>query len=285
MIRWLRPSRSETSSSMGRQVKGGNGVPVLVFEDVGFAYGKLEVLRDVSLQVNHSEFVCLVGRSGCGKTTMLRLAAGLVSPGQGEVRLDGTRIIGPHERASMVFQADNLFVWRTALDNAAFGLEAKGLSKRKARAKAWDVLNVVGLDGVERKKPRQLSGGMRQRVNLARALATDPEVLLMDEPFSALDYQTREEMQAELDAICATRDVTALFVTHDVREAIFLGTEVKIMSAAAKGIVETVRIPWAKPRDPEIKHDVEFQRLVEKIERTIGGATEASGEVNGTVDG
>jgi NitT/TauT family transport system ATP-binding protein len=243
--------------------------PVMEFEHVSFAFGRQEVLRDVSLRLETNEFACLVGQSGCGKTTALRIAAGLLKLKSGRVLIEGEALVGPSEKSAMVFQSDNLFVWRTALDNVAFALEARGMPKRRAREAANRSLRLVGLSDVVEKKPRQLSGGMRQRVNLARALVGEPKVILMDEPFSALDYQTRALLQLELDRIFSSAERSVLFVTHDVREAVFLASRIHVMTAAARGVVKTFEVSWPRPRDPDIRLGSEFQELVGTIEHAI----------------
>jgi len=173
----------------------------------------VEALRGVTFDVHAGEFVSVVGASGCGKTTLLRLVDGLLAPSRGEVLLDGRPIAGPGLDRALVFQLDALFPWRTVLDNVLFGLEVQGRLGEEARRAAGELLRFVGLGGFERAYPHELSGGMRQRTNLARALAVDPEVLLMDEPFASLDAQTREIMQAELLRIWNARRKTVLFIT------------------------------------------------------------------------
>lgn len=220
------------------------------------AKGKtVEALRDINLSVRDNEFVCLVGPSGCGKTTLLRIIAGLDRPTDGEVLLDGKLIEGPGPLRGMVFQEYSLFPWRTVLDNVAFGLELRGVSKEERLARARSYLKTVGLEAFEASYPHELSGGMKQRVAIVRALVNDPKALLMDEPFGALDAQTRNVMQSELLRIWQEKKKTVVFVTHSMDEAIYLGDRVVIMSARPGMISDIIDIDVARPRNrtsPEV---------------------------------
>ncbi len=220
------------------------------------AKGKtVEALRDINLSVGENEFVCLVGPSGCGKTTLLRIIAGLDRPTDGEVLLDGKLIVGPGPLRGMVFQEYSLFPWRTVLDNVAFGLELRGVSKEARLARARSYLKTVGLEAFEASYPHELSGGMKQRVAIVRALVNDPKALLMDEPFGALDAQTRNVMQSELLRIWQEKKKTVVFVTHSMDEAIYLGDRVVIMSARPGMISDIIDIDVARPRNrtsPEV---------------------------------
>ena len=187
---------------------------------------RFEALRDVSLQVAPGQFISIVGASGCGKTTLLRIVDGLSKPTRGEVWVDGRAVDRPGPDRGFVFQHDALFPWRTVLDNVIFGLEVQGRPKREARERADVLVRLVGLTGFEQHFPHELSGGMRQRANLARALTIDPDVLLMDEPFASLDAQTREIMQSELLRIWRSNRKTVLFVTHQIDEALYLADRV-----------------------------------------------------------
>jgi NitT/TauT family transport system ATP-binding protein len=232
-------------------------------------FGDLEVLRAIDVDIAHGEFASLVGPSGCGKTTLLRIVAGLEHASGGEVRLDGRAVRGPGADRGFVFQSDNLLPWRTVLANALIGPEIAGRVGLEERRGTLDLLKLVGLAGFENYYPRQLSGGMRQRVNLARALAVDPEILLMDEPFSALDAQTREIMQTELMRIWEQGRKTVLFVTHQIDEAVFLSDKVLVFGRRPGRIREAVRVSLPRPRSLEIKRTAEFVAYVDHIWRLI----------------
>lgn len=227
----------------------------------------------LDLTVSRGEFVCLVGPSGCGKTTLLNAVAGFLPITSGHLTLDGQDIPGPGPDRAMVFQQASLLPWRTVLDNVTYGLEmAKTMKRAQARQRAGELLELVGLAGVAEQHPGQLSGGMQQRVNLARALAVEPELLLLDEPFASIDAQTREVMQSELLRICATRDVTALFVTHDITEAAFLADRVCVFSPRPGHIVREVTIPLPRPREQRLRRLPEFLTLVDEISDALYGA-------------
>jgi NitT/TauT family transport system ATP-binding protein len=232
-------------------------------------FGDLEVLRAIDVDSARGEFASLVGPSGCGKTTFLRIVAGLEAATAGEVRLDGRTVTAPGADRGFVFQTDNLLPWRTVLANALLGPEIAGRAGPEARRRTLDLLKLVGLAGFEAYYPRQLSGGMRQRVNLARALAVDPEILLMDEPFSALDAQTREIMQTELLRIWNQGRKTVLFVTHQIDEAVFLSDRVFVFGRRPGGIRETVRVDLPRPRGLEVKRTAEFIAYADHIWRLI----------------
>jgi NitT/TauT family transport system ATP-binding protein len=232
-------------------------------------FGELEVLRAIDLDMARGEFASLVGPSGCGKTTFLRIVAGLEPATAGEVRLDGRTVTAPGADRGFVFQTDNLLPWRTVLANALLGPEIAGRAGPEARRRTLELLKLVGLAGFERYHPRQLSGGMRQRVNLARALAVDPEILLMDEPFSALDAQTREIMQTELLRIWDEGRKTVLFVTHQIDEAVFLSDRVLVFGRRPGRVREVVRVDLPRPRELAMKRTPEFVRYVDRIWRLI----------------
>ena len=206
-------------------------------------------LDDVSLEIKDNEFVCFIGPSGCGKTTLLRIIAGLDSPTSGETLLDGVQITVPDSKRGMVFQEYSLFPWRTVIDNVAFGPQMQGTEKKKTREIAEKYVKFVGLELFKNSYPYELSGGMRQRVAIARALATEPQVLLMDEPFGALDAQTRNTLQHELLEIWGKKNVTILFVTHSVDEAVFLADRIVVMSARPGKIRDIIDIDLLRPRD------------------------------------
>ena len=232
-------------------------------------FGDLEVLRDISVMIGDGEFVALVGPSGCGKTTFLRIVCGLESADAGTVSVDGATVTGPGRDRGFVFQSDCLLPWRSVLDNTLVGLELAGRIGAADLARTRKLLGLVGLAGFESYFPRQLSGGMRQRVNLARALAIDPEILLMDEPFSALDAQTREIMQGELQRIWEEGRKTVLFVTHQIDEAVFLSDRVLVFARRPGRILEDVPIDLPRPRTLATKREPAFVALVDRIWRLI----------------
>jgi len=225
----------------------------------------IPVLSGISLQIEKSEFVSIVGASGCGKTTFLRILDGLITPSSGDVLIDGLKVTAPDGRRGFVFQKDSLWPWRTTLDNVLFGLQMQRRARREARAIALQLIELVGLKGFESHYPHQLSGGMRQRVNLARALAIDPEVLLMDEPFAALDAQTREVMQLELLRIWSAERKTVVFVTHQIDEAVLLSDRIVVFAARPGRIKEIVDIDLPRPRTFAMKRTPEFVSIVDRI--------------------
>ena len=243
---------------------------------LGKTFGELRALQDINLAVERGEFIALVGPSGCGKTTFLRIVAGLEPASSGEVTLDGRVVRSPGGDRGFVFQSDNLLPWRTVFANAIVGREVAGHVGPAERQRTMELLKLVGLEGFERYHPRQLSGGMRQRVNLARALAIDPEILLMDEPFSSLDAQTREIMQTELMRIWEDGRKTVLFVTHQIDEAVFLADRVLVFARRPGRLRESVAIELPRPRSLAIKRTVEFVRYVDHIWRLIEDDVRAS---------
>jgi NitT/TauT family transport system ATP-binding protein len=243
---------------------------------IGKRFGELEALRDINLAVDRGEFIALVGPSGCGKTTFLRIVAGLVPASVGEVRLDGRTVRAPGGDRGFVFQTDNLLPWRTVFANTVIGHEIAGRVGAAERRRTLELLKLVGLEGFEHYHPRQLSGGMRQRVNLARALAIDPQVLLMDEPFSSLDAQTREIMQTELMRIWEEGRKTVLFVTHQIDEAVFLSDRVLVFARRPGRLRENVPIELARPRTLALKRTPEFVRYTDHIWRLIEDDVRAS---------
>ena len=206
-----------------------------------------------------------MGGSGSGKTTLLRIVDRLIPPSSGQVLIDGKVVERPGGQISFVFQQDCLMPWRRVLGNATYGLDLRGVAKSDAQERARKYLDLVGLSGFERYYPHQLSGGMRQRVNLARALAVEPDILLMDEPFAALDAQTRELMQIELLRIWKQTGKTILFVTHQLDEAVFLADRVVALSARPGSIREVLDIDIPRPRDIEIKRTTHFQDYVSRL--------------------
>ena len=248
----------------------------LSLRNVGKRFGDLEALRDIDAEIAIGEFIALVGPSGCGKTTLLRIVAGLETATSGTVLLDGRPIRSPGGDRGFVFQNDNLLPWRSVLANAMIGPEVAGRVGPAEKRRTRDLLALVGLAGFENYYPRQLSGGMRQRVNLARALAIDPQILLMDEPFSALDAQTREIMQTELMRIWEEGRKTVLFVTHQIDEAVFLSDRVLVLARRPGRIQETVTVTLPRPRTLAVKRTAEFVAYVDRIWRLIEDDVRAS---------
>jgi NitT/TauT family transport system ATP-binding protein len=208
----------------------------------------VHALQDVSLQVMPGEFVCLVGPSGCGKTTLLRLMDGLLQPDSGQVLIDGNRPATPGQHAGFVFQSFRLLPWRTVLDNIEFPLQIQAMPRPARLERAREYLRLVGLEDFEHSYPHELSGGMQQRVGLARALALEPEILLMDEPFAALDAQTREFMQLELGRLWQHLGIAVVFVTHSLDEALFLGDRIVLMGPRPGTVQEVLPISLPRPR-------------------------------------
>ena len=227
--------------------------------------GKTVALNGVSLDIKENEFICVVGPSGCGKSTLLNIIAGLLEPTSGAVYLDGEKIEGTGVERGVVFQGYALFPWRTVLKNVMFGLEMKRVPKAQAEEIAKKYIKAVGLEGFEHAYPKELSGGMRQRVGIARAYAADPEVLLLDEPFGALDAQTRVQLQSELLNTWEHEKKTCFFITHDVDEAIILAQRVIIMSARPGRIKRIVDIDIPYPRTQATKTDPRFLELKTEI--------------------
>lgn len=229
--------------------------------------GPVQALSDVSFGVQSGEFVTIVGPSGCGKTTLFRIVAGLEDPTTGSVSLDGEPIEEPSPDLGIVFQEYHLFPWRTVAGNISFGLEKRGTPKDEREQRIQYLVDLVGLDGFEDSYPRDLSGGMKQRVALARALALDPNLLLMDEPFSAVDAQTRKTLQNELLDIWAETGKTVLFVTHDVEESIMLADRVVVMAKEPGRIRETVDVGIDRPRS---RSDPRFGDYYQRVLDLIG---------------
>lgn len=230
----------------------------------------LEVLRDIDLTVSEGELVTIVGPSGCGKTTFLNAVDGLVRLTAGRIEVDGRAVDGPGPDRAFVFQHDCLFPWRTVARNVSYGLELQGnLTKPEVKERASAIIELVGLSGFAEHYPHELSGGMRQRVNIARALVMEPQLLLLDEPFAALDAQTREFMQVELLKILGRARTTALFITHQINEAIFLSNRVAVFSARPASIKETIDIDLPPDRTLAIKHEPRFVELEKRVWRLI----------------
>lgn len=225
----------------------------------------IEALRGIDLDVREGEFLSIVGASGSGKSTLLRIVDGLLSPTLGTVEVEGRGVTGPGPDRAFVFQQDSLLPWRTVIDNIAYGLVLRGMSRREARERARGLVELTGLAGFETYYPHQVSGGMRQRVNVARALAVDPKILLLDEPFAALDAQTREIMQAELLRIWNQKKKTVLFVTHQIDEAVYLSDRVVVLSSRPGTIRKVVEVNLERPRALSVKRSREFIGHVDDI--------------------
>jgi NitT/TauT family transport system ATP-binding protein len=236
--------------------------------------GVLEVLNNVSFTLDAGTFACLVGPSGCGKSTLLRIIDGLIAPNSGEVVIAGQRVRAPSLDRGFVFQQFNLLPWRTVIGNVEFGLENLGVNKVERRRRAEEVIKLVDLEGFERYYPAQLSGGMQQRVGLARALAIEPSILLMDEPFGSVDDQTRMLLQDELLKIWEQSQKTVIFVTHDIEEALYLGDRIVVMRARPSRVSRMLEVPFGRPRTDEIRGNPEMGRLKQEIwEELRSGAT------------
>ena len=242
----------------------GRAEAAFAFEGVNLELGGRPILQDISFAVGRGEFVCVIGASGCGKTTLLRLLAGLVTPTTGSVRLGGKQVSGPSRDVAIVFQdySRALLPWRTATGNVSLALEAVGVPTSERGHRIAPLLEKVGLTDHAGKYPTQLSGGMQQRLQIARSLAQDPSVLLMDEPFGALDAMTRQSLQDEVLRIAAEQQATVLFVTHDLEEALYLGDRIIALYSNPGRIARVVNIPLPRPRDQlATREHPEFLRL------------------------
>ncbi|HWO42686.1 MAG TPA: ABC transporter ATP-binding protein [Candidatus Eisenbacteria bacterium] len=231
---------------------------------------ELLALDEVSFDVAAGEFVTVVGRSGCGKSTLLKITAGLLSASGGSVRVAGARVLGPLTNIGIVFQSPVLLAWRKALDNVLLQIEARKLNVDDYREKAQRLFELTGLKGFEHKYPGELSGGMQQRVSISRALIHDPPLLLMDEPFGALDAITRDEMNLELLRIWQEAKKTVLFITHSIPEAVFLGDRVVVMTPRPGKVAEIVKIDLPRPRATAIRDEPQFVSYVKQIRTRLG---------------
>lgn len=230
---------------------------------------RLPVLGGVSLDVYDGEFVAIVGPSGCGKTTFLSVVDGLTAPSGGTVLVNGKSVDGPGKERAVVFQQPRLLPWRNVVRNVQYGLEVQGRLDAAAQKRVGDLVDLVGLSGFERSFPGQLSGGMQQRVNLARALATDPDILLLDEPFASLDAQTREFMQLELLRVWAQMRKTALLITHDIGEAIYLADRVVVFSRRPAVVKDVFDVDFERPRALDVKRQGNFAALEDRVWRAL----------------
>ena len=254
-----------------RTMGGTGGRRVIELRDCRKTYGgqigqaPVVALDGVDLTVETEEFVCILGPSGCGKTTLLKAIAGLLHLDAGTIRIDGQPVTNPGPDRAMVFQHFALLPWADVTNNIAFGLELRGVSKPEREQKAFELARTVGLTGFERHYPRQLSGGMQQRVGLARALAVDPQILLMDEPFGAVDEQTRRLLQEDLLGLLERSHKTVLFVTHSMDEAVRLGDRVVLMTTRPGRVREAIQVQLPRPRPPDVDKYSQFIELKEYL--------------------
>jgi NitT/TauT family transport system ATP-binding protein len=234
------------------------------------AEGPIVALEDANFSVGQGEFVAVLGPSGCGKTTLLKIIGGLELPSSGEAFLNGALIRGPQKKTGIVFQTPALMAWRTVLENVLLPAEILGMSGQSAMSRARELIELVGLADFSRRYPHELSGGMQQRVGIARALVHSPRVLMLDEPFSALDTMTRGQLNVELQRIWSESKTTSLLITHSLSEAVFLADRVVVMSARPARVKEIVKIDLPRPRTPEMRVSPEFVALLDSIGRIIG---------------
>ena len=232
-------------------------------------FGELEAIRQLSFDVADGEFLSVLGPSGCGKSTLLMMIAGLIDPSAGEIRIKDAKVAGPRREVGVVFQSPVLLPWRTVLQNVLFPIELLKLPRRQYERRAMDLLRMAKIDEFSGHLPRQLSGGMRQRVAICRALVHDPSILLMDEPLSALDAITRDEMAVELQRIWQANRKTVIFVTHSIREAAFLSDRVLVMARRPATIIDELPIGLPRPRSIAVTEDEAFNRLVRHLRNAI----------------
>ena len=238
--------------------------------------GEITALHEISFRAHRRELLCVIGPSGCGKSTLVRILAGLDDPSDGAVLLDGRPVRGPGPDRGMVFQGYTLFPWRTVLQNVMFGLEVSGRGRAAAESEAHEWVEIVGLRRFADAYPHQLSGGMKQRVAIARALANKPRILLMDEPFAALDAQTRAQMQAYLLELWKQIDITIVFVTHDLEEAVYLGDRIVVLGAHPGRVQEIVEVPVPRPRTREQMISPLFIATKKHLESLIHSTSEGA---------
>jgi ABC-type nitrate/sulfonate/bicarbonate transport system ATPase subunit len=257
----------DMAPAAGTATPGGARPPKISIQGVGKVFGDNVALAEVDLELAENSFTCLLGPSGCGKSTLLNMIAGFATPSSGRILVDGRPVAGPGADRGVVFQEYALFPWRTALDNVAFGPMLKGRSRAEQRAAAMHHLAKVGLAGHEHKYPASLSGGMKQRVAIARALANDPSVLLMDEPFGALDAQTREVLQEEMLRIWEQDRKTVVFVTHSISEAIFLADRIVVMGTRPGMVKEVIDPALPHPRERTEPEFIALERHLKHLVR------------------
>jgi NitT/TauT family transport system ATP-binding protein len=245
------------------------GQPRITMSGAGKRYDKLQVFQDVDLAVGEREVLAIIGPSGCGKTTLLRCIDGLIPLTEGEITVEGDRVTGPREGVAMVFQHFGLFPWKTVFHNVAYGLKLAGASRAQIEEKIPEFIKLVGLSGFEHYYPYQISGGMQQRCGLARALAVEPRVLLMDEPFGAVDAQTREILQFEMLRIWEAKQTTMVFVTHAIDEAVLMGDRVLVLKGRPSSVHEIVEVDLPRPRNRATLLLPRFAELREHVWNTL----------------
>jgi NitT/TauT family transport system ATP-binding protein len=259
------------------QAAAATGQPTIVCRDVVKQFETIEgerihALDRINLAVHEGEFVSVVGPSGCGKSTLLRCIAGTLPRTGGDIRVRGSPVAGPRRDIGIVFQTATLLPWRNVLQNALLPVDVQGLDRTVYTKRAEELLRMVGLEGFERKYPFELSGGMQQRVSITRALVHDPAVLLMDEPFGALDALTREQMNLDLQRIWAQAGKTVFLITHSIAEAVFLGDRVIVMSARPGRVIAEFGVTFARPRSLDVMGAPDFGRLVTEIRRSLAAS-------------
>ena len=247
----------------------GDGAAIVRITALKKTFGDLEAIRQMSFDVGDGEFLSVLGPSGCGKSTLLMMIAGLIDPTAGEIRVQDAKVAGPRREVGVVFQSPVLLPWRTVLQNVLFPIELLKLPRPQYRRRAMELLRMAKIDEYAGLLPRQLSGGMRQRVAICRALVHDPSILLMDEPFSALDAITRDEMAVELQRIWQANRKTVIFVTHSIREAAFLSDRVVVMGRRPATIIDELAIDLPRPRHIAVTEDETFNRLVRHLRKAI----------------
>ncbi len=260
----------QTAAGARDRIDPGNAIIIervsKTFETRG---GTVKAIDEVSLALRGGEFVSIVGPSGCGKSTLLGIVAGLTRPSAGSVTIGSTAVNGPYERAGIVFQKDLLMEWRTALDNVLLQIELRGLARKHYVSRALDLLAKVSLRDFANKYPRELSGGMRQRVAICRALIHDPPVLLMDEPFGALDALTRDEISVDLSKVCDETGKTVVFITHSIAEAVHLSDRIIVMSPRPATILADIAVDLPRPRRIEVRDTPEFGAIAQRVRASL----------------
>ena len=250
-------------------------VPQVAMSAVSKRYGSSTILQDIDLTITKGEFVSLIGPSGCGKSTLLKLISGLTAASDGNIEVDGMTPVNARETISYIFQDATLLPWRTVTGNVGLGLELERVSREVRKQKVQSLLDLVGLAHVARSYPRQLSGGMKMRVSVARALATRPRLLLLDEPFGALDEMTRDRLNEELLRLKTEQNWTAVFVTHSVAEAVFLSARVIVLAPSPGRIAQEIAISLPFPRTSATRESPQFESLVTEVSRALRGVQSA----------